>query len=369
MTAPIEAPHAVLETEARALADSHALLDNPPRPIAALSHLHNVPDWLVRTRSAFADSEGPIAKAAEWLLDNEYLVARVVRQIDQDLPKGFYACLPTLGGSDVGRPRIWSIARALLRASRLQLSVPTVTRFLDAYQERTPLTIAELWALPTFLRLGCLEVLFAALERLDRSLRPPFAIDDMPDIALEDTECVGRAISNLRTIASISWKDFFCRTSRVEAILREDPARMYQRMDFETRDAYRGAIEQLARRSPHSELEVAERAVACARQAVGGPLRHTDVGYWLVDEGVEAFERSIGCRPQLRRRARRWFFRHAAILYLTALVAATAGRVDTDAPAGGRRRRTPDPVRGGLRALALGESRAVTGSARVCGAG
>jgi cyclic beta-1,2-glucan synthetase len=327
MTAPIEAPHAVLETEARALADSHALLDNPPRPIAALSHLHNVPDWLVRTRSALADSEGPIAKAAEWLLDNEYLVARVVRQIDQDLPKGFYACLPTLGGSDVGRPRIWSIARALLRASRLQLSVPTVTRFLDAYQERTPLTIAELWALPTFLRLGCLEVLFAALERLDRSLRPPFAIDDMPDIALEDTECVGRAISNLRTIASISWKDFFCRTSRVEAILREDPARMYQRMDFETRDAYRGAIEQLARRSPHSELEVAERAVACARQAVGGPLRHTDVGYWLVDEGVEAFERSIGCRPQLRRRARRWFFRHAAILYLTALVAATAATI------------------------------------------
>ena len=190
-----------------------------------------------------------------------------------------------------------------------------------------PLTIAELWALPTFLRLGCLEVLFAAFERLDRSLRPPFTIDDLPDIALEDTECVGRAISNLRTIASISWKDFFCRTSRVEAILREDPARMYQRMDFETRDAYRRAIEQLARRSPHSELDVAERAVACARQAVGGPLRHTDVGYWLVDEGVEEFERSIGYRPQLRRRASRWFFRHAAILYATALMAATAATI------------------------------------------
>ena len=328
MTAPIEASHgAALEAEARALADRHGLSDHPPRAMAALSQLRRVPDWLVHARSALGDSEGAVAKAAEWLLDNEYLVARGVRQIEQDLPKGFYARLPTLGGADAGRPRVWSIARALLRASRLQLSVPTVTRFLDAYQERTPLTIAELWALPTFLRLGCLEVLFAAFERLDRSLRPPFAIDDMPDIALEDTECVGRAISNLRTIASISWKDFFCRTSRVEAILREDPARMYQRMDFETRDAYRRAIEQLARRSLYSELEVAERAVACARQAVGGPLRHTDVGYWLVDEGVEEFERSIGCRPQLRRRASRWFFRHAAFLYLTALVAATAATI------------------------------------------
>ena len=328
MTAPIEAPHgAALETEARALADSHGLSDHPPRAIAALSQLRHVPDWLVHARSALGDSEGAVAKAAEWLLDNEYLVARGVRQIEQDLPKGFYARLPTLGGADAGRPRVWSIARALLRASRLQLSVPTVTRFLDAYQERTPLTIAELWALPTFLRLGCLEVLFAAFERLDRSLRPPFAIDDLPDIALEDTECVGRAISNLRTIASISWKDFFCRTSRVEAILRKDPARVYQRMDFETRDAYRRAIEHLARRSPHSEVDVAERAVACARQAVGGPLRHTDVGYWLVDEGVEEFERSIGYRPQLRRRASRWCFRHAAILYATALVAATAATI------------------------------------------
>ncbi len=327
MTAPIEAPHGLLETEARALAGSHALSDNPPRPMAALSRLRNVPDWLVRTRSALADSERTVAKAAEWLLDNEYLVARAVRQIGQNLPKGFYARLPSLGGSDGGQPRIWSIARALLRASRLQLSLPTVTQFLNAYQERTPLTIAELWALPTFLRLGCLEVLFAAFERLDPSLRPPFAINDTPDIALEDTECVGRAISNLRTIASISWKDSFCRTSRVEAILREDPSRMYQRMDFETRDAYRHAIERLASHSPHSELEVAERAVACARQAVGGPLRHTEVGYWLVDEGVEELERSIGCRPKLRQRASRWFFRHAAILYLAALVAATAATI------------------------------------------
>jgi cyclic beta-1,2-glucan synthetase len=327
MTAPVDTPHGAFDAEARALADSHGLSDRPPRAIAALSHLPNVRDWLVRTRAAVADAEGAVAKAAEWLLDNEYIVARAVRQIEKDLPPGFYARLPSLGGSGARRPRIWSIARTVLRASRLQLSALTLTQFLDAYQERTPLSIAELWALPTFLRLGCLEVLFAAFERLDGSLRPPFAIDDLPDIALEDTECVGRAISNLRIIASISWKDLFCRTSRVEAILREDPAHLYQRMDFETRDAYRRAVEQLARHSPHSEMEVAQRAVGCARQAVGGPVRRTDVGYWLVDEGAEEFERLIGCRRQLPRRASRWLFRHAAGLYATALIAATAATI------------------------------------------
>src|ERR1019366_2152212 len=74
MIAPVEAPHSALDTEARALADSHALSDNPPRPIAALSHLHNVPDWLVRTRSALADSAGAVAKAAAWLLRHHNLV-------------------------------------------------------------------------------------------------------------------------------------------------------------------------------------------------------------------------------------------------------------------------------------------------------
>ena len=76
MTAPIEAPHSALETEARALADSQWLSDHPPRAIPALSQLRNVPEWLAHTRSALVDSEGAVAKAAEWLLDNEYLVDR-----------------------------------------------------------------------------------------------------------------------------------------------------------------------------------------------------------------------------------------------------------------------------------------------------
>jgi cyclic beta-1,2-glucan synthetase len=113
MIALTEAPHGALETEARALADSHGLSDQPPRALARAVQLRHVQDWLVQARSALGDSEGTVAKAAEWLLDNEYLVARAVRQIGQDLPRGFYARLPTLDGVRRGptadlehRPRI-----------------------------------------------------------------------------------------------------------------------------------------------------------------------------------------------------------------------------------------------------------------------
>ncbi len=320
---PSAAP-GMLEAEARALADRHGLAEGAPQALAALSRLDDVSSWLVRARIVLESSDEALAKAAEWLLDNEYLVARAVRQIQEDLPPGFYARLPSLGGAEAGRPRAWCLARAMLAASHLQLSVPALTRFLDAYQQQAPLTIGELWALPTLLRLGCIEALFGAFERLNPALRSPFPDDGVPDIGLEDTECIGRAITNLRTIASIPWKDFFSRTSHVEAILCDDPAQVYRRMDFETRDAYRHAVERLARRCPFSEPEVATRVVARAHQAQGGPLRRIHVGYWLVDEGVESFEQSIGYRSPLGERVRRWAFHHASLVFATLLITTTA---------------------------------------------
>ena len=269
MTAPIDTSHGALEAEARAWQTAmgcRIVRHASSRPcshranVAGLAGAHAIGGWQtprVRLRKpqsgcSTTNTSSPVASGRS---------RRIFR-------RGYTRAFRVWAARG-RRPRIWSIARTVLRVSRLQLSALTLTQFLDAYQERTPLSIAELWALPTFLRLGCLEVLFAAFQRLDGSLRPPFAIDDPPDVALEDTEC-GRAISNLRIIASISWKDLFCRTGRVEAILHEDPAHLYQRMDFETRDALSSRGQQLARNSPHSEMEVAQRAVACARQAVGG---------------------------------------------------------------------------------------------------
>jgi cyclic beta-1,2-glucan synthetase len=49
--------------------------------------------------------------------------------------------------------------------------------------------------------------------------------------------------------------------------LREDPAGVYERMDFATRDRYRHATEAIARKSHLAEGEVARRAVELARAA------------------------------------------------------------------------------------------------------
>jgi len=319
-----EVPKDTLDLAAAELAGRHALADRAPSATPCWSKIAAASDWLARTRTVLSDPEGHVAKAAEWLLDNEYLVHRAVLQIQQDLPAGFYRQLPALASPDGGAPpRVLAVARGLLIASHLQLSLHTVRHFVEAYQRSAVLITAELWALPTALRLACLEVLVEAVERLVPSLEAPFEVPRMARPNLEETECVARALRNLRVIASISWKDFFKEASHVEAVLRRDPAEVYLRMDFETADRYRQVVERLARATTHSEIEVAERVVAYAQRFAASDARRSHVGYWLQGEGQEEFERSLAYRVSPGARLRRWLARHSSGAYGLALGGST----------------------------------------------
>ena len=286
-------------------------------------------EWLDRARIACANAEPEIGKAAEWLVDNDYLVERAVALIRGDLPTPFYARLAALeAGPEAGLPRVLALARGLFRCSHLQLSLSSTVRFVNAYQEPGALTIAELWAFPTMLRLVCLELIATSFERLVPALAAPFAPASPEPVSesLDETECVARSLALLRVIDSIPWKEFFARTSRVQAILEEDPAGFYARMDFETCDHYRKQIEELAYGSPHAEPEVAARVVEQARRA-DSDARSRHVGFWLVGEGREELERLLGRRLSWRTTWRRGLLRHAAPLYAAALVASTGAAI------------------------------------------
>ena len=51
--------------------------------------------WLAEARTVLPAAQGPVAsKAAEWLLDNAYLVEGAIRQVQTDLPAKYYSRLP-----------------------------------------------------------------------------------------------------------------------------------------------------------------------------------------------------------------------------------------------------------------------------------
>jgi hypothetical protein len=119
----------------------------------------------------------------------------------------------------------------------------------------------------------------------------------------------GNAITSMRLISALDWTAFFEEISLVERELRRDPAAVYARMDFATRDRYRHVIEGLARRSRLPELEVAQRVVVEAFHAPNDSARG-HIGYYLVDDGRASFEARLGMNRTPIARLRQAFSRH-----------------------------------------------------------
>ncbi len=317
-------PHATPITAAgEALERRHHVRDYAPKRIPAWSGLRTLPLWLRRLKTACLTAEPNAAKAAEWILDNHFHIERAIRQIREDMPSAFYSRLPSLENADSeGLPRIFLVAHGLLNTSHLQLSLSAAVEFVNAYQAKSPLTIAELWAFPTMLRLASLEILVKAASTLFPDLNAPFedraGAEEL--VFIDPTENVARAIGSLQVISSIPWKDFFDSASLVEKTLQADPAEVYSRMDFDTRDRYRKAIEDVAAGAGVSELETAKQVVAQAQGSAGDKPRD-HVGYWLIGDGRKEIERLTKSRLPFDAALGRWVVDHSGPIYGASLAA------------------------------------------------
>ena len=140
---------------------------------------------------------------------------------------------------------------------------------------------------------------------------------------------VRNIITSMRLISELDWAEFFENVSLVDEELRAGSN--FANMDFPTRDRYRRAVEELARGSAHSEIDVARAAILIAKRAenqqststVPDP-RQRDPGYSLIGQGRQAFEAKLGFRAPLKD----WLVRANAAVgvsgYLTAVAAAAS---------------------------------------------
>ena len=83
-----------------------------------------------------------------------------------------------------------------------------------------------------------------------------------------NNDSVANIILSLKGISEQNWSDFFESVSCLEKTLREDPAGIYPRMDFKTRDLYRKEIETLSFATGRDENELAEITLDLARSAL-----------------------------------------------------------------------------------------------------
>ncbi|MEO5881385.1 MAG: glucoamylase family protein, partial [Caldimonas sp.] len=108
-----------------------------------------------------------VSPAAEWLLDNFHLIEAQLREIDDGLPRRYFRDLPILQEEPlVGLPRVYGVAWAFVAHTDSAFDEELLAHFLKSYQEARELTLGELWALPTTLRVVLIENLRRLAERV-----------------------------------------------------------------------------------------------------------------------------------------------------------------------------------------------------------
>ncbi|QUG73505.1 cyclic beta 1-2 glucan synthetase (plasmid) [Erwinia sp. E602] len=344
----------------------------------------------VITQSCYALNAGKktsIMPAGEWLLDNYYLIEEQIRMVRQHLPKSFGKGLPALA-SPHQCPRIYDIASEAIAHGDGRWDTVSLTSYLTAYQQLTPLTLGEVWALPGMLRLALIENLRrvsceVAEAQQERNLAdtwvtqifecaehaPADVIMVIADMARSHpplssafvaelfrrlqghgnalalplswveqrlaeqgvtTEAlihrfnqqlaasqlsVSNSIAGLRLLSETNWAEFAESISVVEQTLRRDPAAIYPRMHFDTRDHYRHVIETLARESRFSEPEVANRVLSLSGE-MAADTAHRHIGYFLLGEGRAQLEELLSAERSGIKRLRQSFNKFPLLSWL-----------------------------------------------------
>ncbi len=260
---------------------------------------------------------------ARWLLDNSHLVYQALQQIETDLPSGYLRQLPTVLTAEGNRiPRIFALTEEAIDQSGLPIDCGSIQCFCRDCQSvavaDTRLTLGELWAVPTALRVTLLTRLCVAAEFCQKENGQGLDLIE----GESGVTVVAGCITSLRTVATLNWQEFVEQASTVEHVLRTDPSGFYPRMDFATRDRYRGLIEHIARRTGSEQWEIAQAAVRLAQQAQRDQqsAHRQHVGYYLIDNGRQQLEQAVNYRPALVERAKRCLGKHRAALYLLAIV-------------------------------------------------
>ena len=290
-----------------------------------------------------------ISPAAEWLLDNFHLIQSQLKEIHEGLPRSYYRGLPVLLDEPLaGLPRIYGVAWAFVAHTDGAFEEALLGQFLTAYQENRALNLSEMWALPTTLRVVLIENLRRLAERVatnkaarevanlccddienftvseldqlldllnQRGVGQMFlsqmalrllhnqtnenlrhsswvrsALPDLSAIQMQrpadqaaDNLSMRNAITALRAIGDADWTDIVARTSALMQLMLSSV--MFESEDNITRDQSLHSIEQLAKQSGKTELDVARALLNKMNESAKGTATSQEASHWLRGEG------------------------------------------------------------------------------------
>ncbi len=259
--------------------------------------------------------------AARWLLDNYGFLRTQARELREALSPKFWRKLALAEKADPDsqhNPRICRLITEMVERTSGKIEFEYLIEYFENFQNTTAvLSLAELWAVHPVLKLVLLE----SILKVGRPLAERGWQAKAPAPQAEE-ERIANAITSIRAIDQMSLKDFVEAVSGVEKTLRQDPTGVYGRMDFDSRDLYRRAVEEIAERSWCSEPEVAQMAIRMAKEAktAGGDVRKAHVGYYLIGPGCRALRRSSGHGVTIREAIRDTLLKYPNVFYIGTVI-------------------------------------------------
>ena len=288
------------------------------------------------------------------------LISHVDAQMDAESLRAFIAAYQTVSALKLGE--LWAIP-IMLRLALIENLRRVTTRLMIARHDRD---LADLWVErlqdmaekhPAHLVVVVADMAQATLplssafvvefsERLSRqspamrlartwleqrltdqglSIEQLVQLDSQNQAA--DQVSVSHTINSLRFLGALDWRDFVEAMSQVEQTLRLDPAGVYGKMDFFTRDRYRHSVEAISRHSQLLEPEVARKAIQLAEGSARGKGiqdRTAHVGYYLIDKGLATLERAAEMRQPWQIAIERGIHRFPLAFYAGGVLSLTA---------------------------------------------
>lgn len=107
------------------------------------------------------------------------------------------------------------------------------------------------------------------------------------DIAVKKVT-IGNCIKSIKEIGRINFLEIFENINGVEEVLKQDPAGVYENMDYKTKAYYRNKIKEIAKKTKISEIYIIKKALELSlkeKQSESSQKKKTHIGYYLIDKG------------------------------------------------------------------------------------
>ncbi|HOV68848.1 MAG TPA: glucoamylase family protein, partial [Clostridia bacterium] len=289
--------------------------------------------------------------AAEWLVDNYYLI---INELTELRAMTFKNMPRIVKGDGTGSVRAQRLADELVAHSDANIDEDRIKAFLTAYSEHSPLYMREIRSFRTFLRIALVKAICDACEKLESILDIDRHASQYADLLLETpeekvirlagriaaspvfierllhkliecshenaetasavlrgylaaegleaermirdaqnrysslTNTTANCIKTLRSISQLRWDDVYEDICLVSNILNNDP--VYRQMDKDSRAYYREIIERYSYKYNVSEVRIAKTCINLCQQHEGVEAH---VGYYLLSDGRSKLLSSI----------------------------------------------------------------------------